>query len=79
MPPPSPDDVLARYGTFYHGDDALFVHWLILRNGHCVLVFQGLEVVTVRYHRAPAAEHEQLVDLVEQPIPGGWPPASYRG
>jgi hypothetical protein len=80
MPPPSsPDDVLARYGNYYHGDDDLFAHCLILRNGHCALIFQGLEVVTVKYHRAPDSEHDQLVNLLAQPIPAAWPPASYQG
>jgi hypothetical protein len=79
MPPSSPDDVLARYGNYYQGSDDLFAHCLILRNGHCVLLLQGLEVVTVRYHRAPPEEFEQLVQLLARAIPAGWLPATYQG
>jgi hypothetical protein len=80
MPPtPSPHDVLARYGAFYHGDDDLFAHCLILRNGHCIRLFQGLEAVTATYERAPDADHDQLVNLLAQPIPASWPAASYAG
>lgn len=79
MPPSSPIDVLARYGNFYHGDDDLFAHCLILRNGHCALIFQGIQVVTVEYRKAHAGEHEQLVDLLQQPVPASWQPASYQG
>ena len=80
MPPtPSPDDVLARYGNWFHGDDDLFAHCLIRRSRECVLIFQGIQVVTVKLHRAPEAEHEHLVDLLEQGIPAGWPQASYQG
>jgi hypothetical protein len=80
MPPtPNPHDVLARYGAYYHGADDLFAHCLILRNGHCIRLFQGLEVVTATYERAPDTEHDRLINLLAQPIPGGWPAASYTG
>jgi hypothetical protein len=75
--PPSSHNVLARYGNFYHGDDDLFAHCLILRNGHCIRLFQGLTVVTATYDRAPDAEHDQLVGLLAAGIPAGWTPASY--
>lgn len=81
-PPPQPPNscnVLARYGNFYHGDDDLFAHCLILRNGHCIRLFQGLAVVTATYDRAPDAEHDQLVGLLAAGIPAGWPRASYGG
>ena len=70
-PPPQPSsyNVLARYGNFYHGGDDLFAHCLILRNGHCIRLFQGLEVVTAPYDRAPDAEHDQLVSLLAAGIP----------
>jgi hypothetical protein len=76
---PSPEDVLARYGNWYHGADDLFAHCLIRRSRECVLIFQGSEVVTVKLHQAPAGEHEHLVDLLDQPIPAAWPQASYQG
>ena len=75
----SPNDVLARYGAWYHGDDDLFAHCLILRGGQCTLLFQGLQTVTVKLFRAPKAKHERLVALLKQPIPSGWPNASYAG
>jgi hypothetical protein len=75
----SPNDVLARYGAWYHGDDDLFAHCLILRGGQCALLFQGLQTVTVKLFRAPKAKHERLVALLKQPIPSGWPNASYAG
>ncbi len=80
--PPQPPDaysVLARYGTFYHGDDDLFVHCLILRDGHCIRLFQGLAVVTATYDRAPDGEHDQLVGLLAAGIPASWQRAGYDG
>jgi hypothetical protein len=62
--PPSSYNVLARYGNFFQGDDDLFAHALILRNGHCIRLFQGLAVVTATYDRVPDAEHDQLVRLL---------------
>jgi hypothetical protein len=75
----SPADVLARYGNFYRGDDDLFAHCFVLRSGHCVLLFQGLEAVTMKQFKAPVGKHRQLVTLLKQPIPAAWGPASYAG
>lgn len=75
----SPTDVLARYGNYYHGDDDLFAHCFVLRSGQCVLLFQGLQTVTVKLFKAPAAKHRQLAKLLKQPIPVGWTTASYQG
>jgi len=75
----TPADVLARYGNFYRGDDDLFAHCFILRNGHCVLIFQGMEAVWIKVLKAPVAKHRQLVTLLRQPIPAAWSPASYQG
>jgi hypothetical protein len=75
----TPADVIARYGAFYHGDDDLFAHCFILRKGQCVLLFQGLEAVTIKLFKAPVGKHRQLVHLLKQPIPAGWSPASYQG
>jgi hypothetical protein len=77
--PPSSYNVLARYGNFFQGDDDLFAHALILRNGHCIRLFQGLAVVTATYDRVPDAEHDQLVRLLAAGIPAGWQRASYGG
>jgi hypothetical protein len=77
--PPSEFNVLGRYGNFFHGDDDLFAHCLILRNGHLIRLFQGLTVVTATYGRAPDAEHDQLVSLLAAGIPASWPRASYAG
>jgi hypothetical protein len=75
----SPNDVLARYGTWYKGDDDEFAHCLVLRSGHCVVLFQGLQVVTVKTHHAPATELDKLKHLLAQQIPPAWPRASYSG
>jgi hypothetical protein len=75
----SPTDVLARYGNFYHGDDDLFAHCFVLRNGQCALLFQGLQAVTLKLFKAPAAKHRQLAKLLKAPIPDGWSSASYQG
>jgi hypothetical protein len=75
----SRNDVLARYGNFYHGDDDLFAHCFVLRSGQCVLLFQGLQVVTIKLVKAPAAKHRLLVKLLKKPIPTSWGQASYLG
>ena len=46
--------VLARYGNWYHGDDDFFTHCLILKNGECWLLGQGLNEVFVRVFKARA-------------------------
>jgi hypothetical protein len=75
----SPHDVIARYGNWYHGDDDLFVHCFVRRSGQSLLLFQGLQTVSVQLFDPEEAKHRQLVELLEQPIPGGWPKASYQG
>ena len=71
--------IVARYGAFYHGDDDLFAHCFILQDGQRVLLFQGLQMCTMAIHRAPEEKHEKLLELLEDPIPAAWPPASYSG
>src|SRR5437016_156285 len=73
------DDVVARYGNWYRGDDDRFAHCLILRGGPSLLLFQGLQPVTARVAAAPAAKLRALVRLLNQPIPAAWPKASYSG
>jgi hypothetical protein len=43
-----PNDVIARCGNFYRGDDDLFAHCFVRRSGQSVLLFQGLQTVTLR-------------------------------
>jgi len=75
----SPNDVIARYGNFYRGDDDLFAHCLVRRRGQSVLLFQGLQTVTVRLFDPDEERHRHLAELLEQPIPSGWSQASYQG
>jgi hypothetical protein len=75
----SPNDVIARYGNFYRGDDDLFAHCLVRRSGQSVLLFQGLQTVTLRLFDPDEERHRHLAELLEQPIPSGWSPASYQG
>ena len=60
----SKGDVIARYGNFYRGDDDLFTHCLILRDGQCWLLGQGLRPVTLRNFKAPASL------LADRGVPG---------
>jgi hypothetical protein len=73
------DEVIARYGSLYRGDDDLAANCLIERNGRCVRLFQGLAVVSVTSAPAPERLHEQLVELLEDPIPAAWQKSSYAG
>lgn len=75
----SPSDVLARYGNWYRGDDDLFAHCFVRRSGQSVRLFQGLQAVSVQLFDPDEAKHRHLAELLEQPIPAGWPPASYQG
>jgi hypothetical protein len=75
----SPNDVIARYGNFYRGDDDLFAHCFVRRSGQSVLLFQGLQTVTLRLFDPDEEKHRHLAELLEQPIPSGWPQASYQG
>ena len=70
--------VIARYGTFYRGDDDLFVHCLILNNGECWLLGQGLQQVSVRVFKANQLKFKKLKDALT-PIPAAWPDSSYAG
>jgi hypothetical protein len=75
----SQDEVIARYGRLYRGDDELAANCLIQRDGRCVRLFQGLAVVSVTAERAPRGLHEKLLELLDDPIPPDWPNSSYAG
>jgi len=68
--------VLARYGNFYRGDDDFFTHALILKNGECWLLGQGLNEVFVRVFKARAGKFRQLKAALSS-IPAAWPQSSY--
>jgi hypothetical protein len=70
--------VIARYGNWFRGDDDFFTHCLILKNGECWLLGQGLEQVTLRVFQAPASKLQNLKTLLAS-IPAAWPNASYSG
>jgi len=70
--------VLARYGNFYHDDDDFFTHALILKNGECWLLGQGLNEVFVRVFKARAGKFRQLKAALSS-IPAAWPRSSYGG
>jgi hypothetical protein len=70
--------VIARYGNWFHGDDDLFTRCLILKNGHCWLLGQGLQQVTLREFKARAAKFKQLKAALAS-IPAAWADASYTG
>ena len=52
-PPNLGKDVIARYGNWFRGDDDFFTHVLILKNGECWRLGQGLEVVEAHRFKAP--------------------------
>jgi len=70
--------VLARYGNFYRGDSDYFTHALILENGECWLLGQGLQQVYTRAFKAKHSEFEQLKTTLAS-IPAAWAPSSYGG
>jgi hypothetical protein len=74
----SQDDVIARYGGLFHGEDDLAASCLIQRDGRCVRLLQGLDAVSVRAEKAPQDLHQRLIELLENPIPPGWPRWSYH-
>lgn len=76
---PRAHNVIARYGNFFQGDDDLFTHCLILDNGECWLLGQGLREVTLRVFKAPDEKFEQLTAALATTIPDGWAEASYAG
>ena len=78
-PKKSPLNVLARYGNWYQGDDDEFAHFFLLDARRCVLLFQGLQTVQMSFFEAPKDKYEELIELLAQPIPSGWPAASYAG
>ena len=72
-------DVIARYGNWYRGADDLFAHCFIRHSGQSVLLFQGLQAVSLQLFDPGETKHRQLTELLEQPIPAAWPNASYQG
>lgn len=68
--------VLARYGNWFHDDDDFFTHCLILKNGECWLLGQGLNEVYVRVFKAKAGKFRQLKTALAS-IPAAWPQSSY--
>jgi hypothetical protein len=70
--------VVARYGNFFRGDSDFFTHCLILKNGECWLLGQGLQQVYVRSFKAPAAKFRSLTAALAS-IPAGWAGSSYGG
>jgi hypothetical protein len=71
-------DVIARYGNWFRGDDDFFTHVLILKNGECWRLGQGLEVLKAHRFKAPARKLNRLKTLLAS-IPAAWPTASYGG
>jgi hypothetical protein len=74
----SDNPVIARYGNFFRGDDELFTHCLITKNGDCYLLGQGLEEVFLRTFKAPVEKLEKLTDSIAT-IPVEWSKSSYEG
>jgi hypothetical protein len=70
--------VIARYGNWYRGDDDLFTHCLILKNGECWLLGQGLQQVSVRVFKAHHLKFKKLKAALAS-IPSAWPNSSYAG
>lgn len=70
--------VIARYGNWYRGGDDLFTHCLILKNGECWLLGQGLQQVSVKVFRANHAKFKKLKAALAS-IPAAWGNASYGG
>ena len=70
--------VIARYGNWYRGDDDLFTHCLILKNGECWLLGQGLQQVSVRVFKANHMKFKKLKAALAS-IPSAWPSSSYSG
>ena len=71
-------EVVARYGNWYEGDDDLFCHCLILRNGQLLWLTQGLQSVSVRQGTASAAALAKLLAALPK-LPKAWPKAGYAG
>src|SRR5580700_11301702 len=71
--------VIARYGNWYKGDDDLFTHCLILDNGECWLLGQGLRATSLRIFKAPDEKFEKLIAAIAATIPAAWADANYTG
>jgi len=71
-------EVVARYGNWYQGDDELFCHCLILRNGQLLWLTQGAPAVTIRQGTASAKTLAALLAALEK-LPKGSPKSSYAG
>jgi hypothetical protein len=71
-------DVIARYGNWYKQDDDFFTHVLILKNGECWRLGQGLQVVEAHQFKAPARKFRRLMTLLAS-IPAAWAGSSYAG
>lgn len=76
---PKANNVIARYGNFFQGDDDFFMHCLILDNGECWLLGQGLRAVTLGVFKAPTAKLKKLTAALATTIPTEWAEASYTG
>src|ERR1700730_1834286 len=74
----TPTDIIARYGNWFKGDDDLFTHCLILRNGERRLLGQGTRVVTLSRSKVPPTKLKKL-KLALATIPVTWADASYVG
>ena len=72
-------NVIARYSNFFQGDDDFFTHCLILDNGECWVLGQGLREVTLRVFKAPDEHFEKLNAARAAVIPDGWGEAGYTG
>jgi hypothetical protein len=70
--------VIARYGNWYHGDDDFFTHVLILHNGQCWRLGQGLQQVLLHTFKANSRKFRQLKTALHS-IPASWPASSYTG
>jgi hypothetical protein len=71
-------DVIARYGNWFQGDDDFFTHVLILKNGECWRLGQGLQSVKLHRFKAPVSKFKQLTTALAS-IPAAWPASSYGG
>lgn len=70
--------VIARYGNWYKGDDDFFTHVLILKNGHCWRLGQGLQEVFLHTFKANHSKFNQLKAALAS-IPATWAQSIYDG
>jgi hypothetical protein len=71
-------NVIARYGNWFRGDDDFFTHVLILENGECWRLGQGLQMVKAHRFKAAAGKFAQLKAGLAS-IPAAWSKSSYGG